>query len=111
MDAGETYVLLADKPVTVQYGALYGDERDGGGYVPSSNGSSSGSFYFILGFLPECRRAGNPLCCMGWFNKVTLERYDNGKWTLVNNYNLNKMQAKDWVGKTMAMLAMLQLSG
>ncbi|MCU0335934.1 MAG: hypothetical protein MUF62_13000, partial [Chitinophagaceae bacterium] len=30
MAAGETYLLLADKPVTVQYGALFGNERDGG---------------------------------------------------------------------------------
>lgn len=30
MEAGETYMILTDKPVTVQYGALFGNERDGG---------------------------------------------------------------------------------
>ncbi len=99
MNPGETYVLLADKPVTVQYGALYGDERDGGGYVPSSNGSSSGSlFYFGV---PYQSAGEQEIRFVAWDDStnVTLERYDKGKWTLVNNYSLNKMQAKDWVGK------------
>lgn len=43
METGATYMIEANKPVSVQYGALWGNARDGGGYVPSSNGSSSGS--------------------------------------------------------------------
>ena len=34
-------MIEANKSVSVQYGALYQNERDGGAYVPSSNGSSS----------------------------------------------------------------------
>lgn len=61
MSSGETYVIESSKPVTLQYGALFGNERDGGGYVPSSNGSSAGElFYFEFPFKaaqPENRRS------------------------------------------------------
>jgi hypothetical protein len=48
MISGETYVIISNKPVTVQYGSLFGNERDGGGYVPTSN---------------EFFRRFNVLCC------------------------------------------------
>jgi hypothetical protein len=49
MVPGETYVVESNKPISVQYGALFANERDGGGYVPSSNGSCRGDlFYFAV---------------------------------------------------------------
>ena len=45
--SGETYLIETNKPTTIQYGALYVNERDGGGYVPSSNGSSAGDLFYF----------------------------------------------------------------
>jgi len=47
LQTGETYLIESSKPITVQYGALYVNERDGGGYVPSSNGSSAGELFYL----------------------------------------------------------------
>lgn len=99
MAAGETYLLLSDKPVTVQYGALFGNERDGGGYVPSSNGSSSGElFYFTV---PYQAIGEQEIRIASWDdnNNIKLERYSNGQWIELRNFTLNKMQAGDWVGR------------
>lgn len=99
MEAGETYVILADKPVTVQYGALFGNERDGGGYVPSSNGSSSGElFYFGV---PYQSAGEQEIRIVSWdeANAVQLERFVNGSWVAVKSFTLNKMKAGDWVGR------------
>ncbi len=99
MEAGETYLVLADKPVTVQYGALFGNERDGGGYVPSSNGSSSGElFYFLVPF----QSAGEQeIRIVSWSNAnaIKLERYLNGSWVAVKSFVLDSLKAGDWVGK------------
>lgn len=100
MGAGETYMLIADKPVTVQYGALYGNERDGGGYVPTSNGSSSGQLlYFAVPFQYSNEQE---IRIVSWdaANTVQLERYSNGSWVVLKSYTLGKMQAGDWVAKT-----------
>ncbi|MCC6760857.1 MAG: VCBS repeat-containing protein [Chitinophagaceae bacterium] len=99
MAAGETYLLLSDKPVTVQYGALFGNERDGGGYVPSSNGSSSGDLLYFT--VPYQAAGEQEIRIASWDDKndIKLERYSNGQWIELRNYSLNKMQAADWVGR------------
>lgn len=100
MEAGETYVILADKPITVQYGALFTNTRDGGGYVPSSNGSSSGElFYFSV---PYQSAGEQEIRIVSWneANNVKLERYFNGNWVAVKSFVLSKMTAGDWVGRT-----------
>lgn len=99
MAAGETYLLLADKPVTVQYGALFGNERDGGGYVPTSNGSSSGDLMYFT--VPYQASGEQEIRIGSWDdnNEVKLERFNNGTWVPLRNYTLNKMQAGDWVGR------------
>ncbi|MBL0132514.1 MAG: VCBS repeat-containing protein [Chitinophagaceae bacterium] len=99
MEAGETYLILSDKPITVQYGALFGNERDGGGYIPSSNGSSSGQLLYFG--VPYQSGGEQEIRIVSWDdnNSINLERYNNGTWTAVKSYSLNKMQAGDWVGK------------
>jgi uncharacterized repeat protein (TIGR01451 family) len=108
MEAGETYVILADKPVTVQYGSLFINERDGGGYVPSSNGSSSGElFYFVVPF----QSAGEQeIRIASWDdqNDVQLDRYVNGQWVAVKSFKLSQMKAGDWVGKNDGNVSYLQ---
>ncbi len=45
--AGHTYRVITSRPATVMYGSFYQRERDGGGYVPSENGTTVGThFYF-----------------------------------------------------------------
>ncbi|MCX6316792.1 MAG: FG-GAP-like repeat-containing protein [Bacteroidetes bacterium] len=99
MEAGETYLVVADKPITVQYGALFGNERDGGGYVPSSNGSSSGELLYFT--VPYQATGEQEIRIVSWdeSNAVKLERYNNGAWVTMNTFNLNRMKPADWVGK------------
>lgn len=97
---GETYLVETNKPVTIQYGALAGgNERDGGGYVPSSNGSSSGSlFYFTV---PYQSSGEQEIRIVSWDsdNNVLLERYNGSSWSSVKSYSsVGKMKPVDWVG-------------
>lgn len=46
-EAGHSYRIVTSEPVSCLFGSLDGDERDGGGYVPSETGFSVGThFYF-----------------------------------------------------------------
>lgn len=98
---GHTYIIETSKSVTVQYGALFGNERDGGGYVPSSNGSSAGDlFYFTV---PYQVTTEQEIRIVSWDdnNDIVLERFNNGAWVTVRNFiRLNKLKAGDWIGKT-----------
>ncbi len=99
LQTGETYLIESSKPITVQYGALFVNERDGGGYVPSSNGSSAGElFYFGV---PYQAVGEQEIRIVSWdnTNTVTLERYSAGTWITMNTWNLNHFQPADWVGK------------
>jgi hypothetical protein len=100
MISGETYMLVANKPVTMQYGALFGNERDGGGYVPTSNGSSSGELMYFA--VPYQAGGEQEIRIVSWdnTNTVKLDRFVNGNWVPVQTFSLNRLAAGDWVGKT-----------
>lgn len=100
MISGETYMLVANKPVTMQYGALFGNERDGGGYVPTSNGSSSGELMYFA--VPYQAGGEQEIRIVSWdnTNTVKLDRFLNGNWVPVQTFSLNRLAAGDWVGKT-----------
>lgn len=100
MISGETYMLVANKPVTMQYGALFGNERDGGGYVPTSNGSSSGELMYFA--VPYQSGGEQEIRIVSWdnANTVKLDRFVNGNWVPVQTFSLNRLTAGDWVGKT-----------
>jgi hypothetical protein len=98
---GETYIIESNKPITMQYGALYQNERDGGGYVPSSNGSSSGDlFYFAV---PYQSANEQEIRIVSWSdsNNIQLDRYVAGAWVNVSSFTgINKLKPVDWVGRT-----------
>lgn len=100
MISGETYVVTSNKPITVQYGALFQNERDGGGYVPTSNGSSSGELMYFG--VPYQSGGEQEIRIVSWddANSVKLDRYVNGNWVAVKSFTLNKSKAGDWVGRT-----------
>ena len=100
MISGETYVVTSNKPITVQYGALFQNERDGGGYVPTSNGSSSGELIYFG--VPYQSGGEQEIRIVSWddANAIKLDRYSNGNWVAVKSFTLNKSKAGDWVGKT-----------
>jgi uncharacterized repeat protein (TIGR01451 family) len=100
MISGETYMIITNKPVTVQYGSLYGNERDGGGYVPTANGSSSGELMYFA--VPFQSIGEQEIRIVSWdnTNNVQLDRFVNGNWVAVKSFNLNRLIAADWVGKT-----------
>ena len=98
---GETYMVLTNKDVTVQYGALYTNESDGGGYVPSSNGTGAGElFYFAVPFEDSLQQE---VRIVSWSdsNNVALQRYSNGQWLTISQFNsLARFKPVEWVGKT-----------
>jgi uncharacterized repeat protein (TIGR01451 family) len=100
MVPGETYVVESNKPVSVQYGALYTNERDGGGYVPSSNGSCRGDlFYFAVPYQAALEQEIRIISASS-NNVVTLERYSAGTWIQMRTWTLNQNGVADWVGRT-----------
>lgn len=99
MTSGDTYLVESNRPVSVQYGALYQNERDGGGYVPSANGSCSGElFYFAV---PYQAAGEQEIRIVSWdnTNSVVLDRYNNGSWVNMSTWTIDRGKAKDWVGK------------
>lgn len=100
LESGHTYMVEANKDVTVQYGALFNNSRDGGGYVPSDNGSSAGElFYFTV---PFDGNKEQEIRFISWdnANAVSLERYYNGNWINLKNWSLQEMASGDWIGQT-----------
>jgi uncharacterized repeat protein (TIGR01451 family) len=99
LDDGHTYVIESNKPITLQYGALYGNERDGGGYVPTNTGSSSGELaYFVV---PYQAVGEQEIRVVSWDadNNVVLYRYNAGAWVEVKNWNMGARTVQEWVGK------------
>lgn len=100
LEQGETYLIESNKDITVQYGALYGNEQDAGGYVPASNGSSLGDlFYFAVPFQDSAQQE---IRIVSWsnYNDVTLEYYDNGQWVSLNTFTgMAARETAEWVGK------------
>ena len=101
MNSGDTYVVESNKPITVQYGALYGNERDGGGYVPSENGSSAGSlFYFGVPFQNGSRGEQEiRMISLQDDNQIELDVYENNAWVNIKVWNADSNETIDWVGR------------
>lgn len=99
METGGTYLIESNKNVSVQYGAIWGNSRDGGAYVPSSNGSASGElFYFAV---PYQSTGEQEIRIDSWddANAVQLSRFENGNWVTMKSWTLNRFGTADWVGK------------
>ena len=99
LDDGHTYIIESSKPITLQYGALFGNERDGGGYVPTNTGSSSGSqAYFCV---PYQAVGEQEIRVVSWDagNNVKLYRYNAGSWIQMTNWTMNAKSVQEWVGK------------
>jgi uncharacterized repeat protein (TIGR01451 family) len=99
LESGHTYLVEANKDITVQYGSLLQNARDGGAYVPSSNGSGSGNlFYFAV---PYQATGEQEIRIISWDdqNQVVLERYNQGSWIQMGAWELDAMEPADWVGK------------
>lgn len=99
LESGHTYMVESNKDVSVQYGSLMQNSRDGGAYVPSSNGSGSGDlFYFAVPFQAQGEQE---IRIISWDdqNEVTLERYYNGTWIAMAKWELDAMEPADWVGR------------
>lgn len=95
LEPGATYLLSASKDVTVQMGALIQNMRDGGGYVPSENGTVAGAlFYFFLPGEPNKKE----LRIVSFQDNNTIRLYGyNQSWRLVNEWTLNSYQHADWI--------------
>jgi hypothetical protein len=99
LQSGQTYMITSNKNVSVQYGALFTDERDGGGYVPSANGTCAGSLFYLTA--PFQDSAQQEIRMHSWSNNnnILLERYNAGQWFTVQSFtNVEAMQAVEWTG-------------
>ncbi|MEM1416343.1 MAG: hypothetical protein AAGH15_15650, partial [Myxococcota bacterium] len=107
LDQGRTYWVQATGPVSVQYGHLDqvrggNQARDGGGFVPSSNGSATGSlYYFAIPHNPALEREKElRVVCYDDATTVTLEgagRYDTS-FSPIGTATLDAGEHADWVG-------------
>lgn len=99
MESGGSYLIEANRNISVQYGALWGNARDGGAYVPSSNGSASGELLYFA--VPFQANGEQEIRIVSWDpgNTVQLSRYQNGTWVPMNQWTLGKFQPADWVGR------------
>jgi len=95
MTPGHAYLVEASEPVTVITGALErlgtgSQARDGGGFVPSSNGASTGElFYFTVPHDPG-RRAEQEIRVVGYDagTSVALSGWNASqqRWESINNF-------------------------
>lgn len=94
---GETYLVESNKDITLQYGALWMNSRDGGGFVPSDNGSSTGNlFYFTVHFQASNEQE---IRIVSWENDndIELSYFEDGSWRDVKTFNLDNYETADWV--------------
>ncbi|MCC5916119.1 MAG: VCBS repeat-containing protein [Cryomorphaceae bacterium] len=99
METGGTYLVETNKDVSVQSGALWGNARDGGAYVPSANGSGVGElFYFAVPYQQSGEQEVR-IASMDDSNTVELTRFENGQWKLVDSWQMDEQTTADWVGK------------
>ena len=99
MAPGETFLVEANKDVSLQYGALWTNARDGGGYVPASSGSSVGElFYFAV---PYQAGGEQEIRIVSWDDATTvyLERYAAGSWLPLGEWALNEYEPAEWIGR------------
>jgi LruC domain-containing protein len=99
LDPGHTYWIRASKGVTCQYGSLDKNARDGGGFVPSSNGFSSGSLFYF--YIPRDYGNERELRIIS-FNDENLVEFsgwnkDQKIWELINTYSMDAFNHEDWV--------------
>jgi|GEM_PF-6174035 len=95
LQPGATYLLTASRDVTVMMGALTVNMRDGGGYVPSENGTVAGSSFFF--FLPgELNKKELRIVSFNDNNIVRLYGWDQG-WHQISQWTINGYQHADWV--------------
>lgn len=100
MDDGCTYIIETSKPATLQYGALFGNERDGGGYVPTNTGSCSGELAYFA--VPYQAAGEQEIRVVSWdpANTVKLYRYNAGTWVLMQTWNMGSKTVAEWVGRS-----------
>ncbi|MEL6547794.1 MAG: hypothetical protein AAFQ82_24425, partial [Myxococcota bacterium] len=100
--AGHTYRVVSNNPVTVMFGAFEQRERDGGGYVPSENGTTVGThFYFPVPSGPywkyfrEIRIVAGDLA-----SDVTLRGFGSDGWEVIDNVLVDPYGHLDYTGRS-----------
>ena len=94
---GKTYMMQSTKPVTIQYGALWQNARDGGGFVPGIKGSTVDSFFYFA--IPCDYNKEQELRMVSFTNgaHASLDYLKNGNWSNLGSYSINSLQHADWV--------------
>ncbi len=97
LQSGATYIIQSNKDITLQYGALWQNARDGGGYVPSSSGNSSGELFYFTVHTQSSRE--QEIRTVSWDdnNDIQLDYFNGSSWVSVQNWSVNKLGVADWV--------------
>ena len=97
LETGASYLIETNKEVTVQYGALWANARDGGGYVPSDNGSSVGELFYFTVHYQAAREQEIRVVSWDDSNPISLDKYVNGVWVNVASWTLDELAPGDWI--------------
>ncbi|HRE41232.1 MAG TPA: DUF4842 domain-containing protein [Ignavibacteria bacterium] len=99
LDNGKTYLLITNKPVTVQIGSLYQSTRHSGSYVPGIKGSTLDNFFYFA--IPNEKKGEQELKIVSFNNNtnVKLDRLNtsDGQWINIGDYNLNQNGYQTWL--------------
>ena len=103
-EAGHTYRVIASEPITLMFGSFFSRERDGGGYVPSENGTTSGThFYFPVPAGSWTQHEKEIRVVAGdTATSVTLRGYDTtaNAWVDIETVNVAAFGHADFTGRS-----------
>ncbi len=108
--SGHSYRVRASKPVTVQYGALGSKDgkvqntaRDGGGFITSNTGASTGSLYYFIVPHNEGNYHEKELRVISFEDGAECvlsgKKYSTDDWSELYAFSLDEWQTADFVGK------------
>ncbi len=109
--SGHSYRIRASKPITMQYGALgslngkiQNTARDGGGFVTSNTGASTGSLYYFMVPHNEGNYHEKELRVISFEDGAECvlsgKKYATDDWNQLYSFSLDRWQTEDFVGKT-----------
>jgi len=100
--SGHTYEVRSSGNVVVQYGALKGRARDGGGFVPSTNGTTTGDLFYTT--IPHDSASEKELRIVSATANTTVEvagwNEDAGAYEVFHSAVLDRGDSMDLVGRT-----------
>lgn len=97
LQTGFTYLVETSEEVALQYGALYQNAKDGGGYVPAKNGGSAGELFYFTVPVQSAREQEIRVVSWDQQNAISLDYYDGSAWVNLQTATLDSLKTFDWI--------------